>query len=162
LAVICAGLVLGSYGRSHGMSERTVEVVDHVWEFAGYLASSLLFLLLGAQIGGASLVNALPTIGWAVLGGLLGRALMSYLLLPLHGALARWRGPREPADELTAGPIPRTWRPLLWLSGLRGALSIALALSLAPTVAQRGLLALVVYGVVLVTLLGQGVAMRIL
>jgi CPA1 family monovalent cation:H+ antiporter len=58
-------------------------------------------------------------------------------------------------------PVPRVWRPLIVLSGLRGALSIALVLSL-PNFAQRGLLATIVYGVVLVTLLGQGLGLRVL
>ena len=58
--------------------------------------------------------------------------------------------------------LPRTWRPLLVLSGLRGALSIALVLGLPNTLAQRNFIEDIVYGVVLVTLLGQGLALRVL
>jgi NhaP-type Na+/H+ or K+/H+ antiporter len=48
------------------------------------------------------------------------------------------------------------------LSGLRGALSLALVLSLPEALAQRNLLTDIVYGVILVTLLGQGVTLRFL
>jgi NhaP-type Na+/H+ or K+/H+ antiporter len=87
---------------------------------------------------------------------------MIYLLLPLHDALGRWRETRAPHGRQLAAPVPPQWRPLLLLSGLRGALSIALALSLPLAAPQRNTLAIVVYAVVLVTLVGQGVAMRFL
>jgi CPA1 family monovalent cation:H+ antiporter len=58
--------------------------------------------------------------------------------------------------------LPRRWRPLLLLSGLRGALSLALVLSLPSIVPQAGLLTRIVYGVVLFTLLVQGIGLRLL
>lgn len=158
LAVIFAGFVMGNYGRRTAMSARTRAVTEDVWEVAGYLANSLLFLLLGVQIGAHGLLPALAGIGWAVLGVLAGRAAMIYLLLPLYnGATRRWPGRGRQARR----PIPRVWRPLLLFSGLRGALSLALVLSLPATLAARPLLESIVYGVVLVTLLGQGVGLRI-
>ena len=59
-------------------------------------------------------------------------------------------------------PLPSHWHPILLLSGLRGALSIALVLSLPNTLQERGLLENIVYGVVLVTLLGQGIGLHML
>ncbi|MFI5273534.1 MAG: cation:proton antiporter [Ktedonobacterales bacterium] len=165
LCVVAAGLTVGSYGRRTGMSEATRTVVDTVWEFTGYVANSLLFLLLGVQIGASSLAPALPVIAWAVVGVLAGRALMVYLLLPLHDTLVRWAGSRARLRHPQAYghlPVPAIWRPLILLSGLRGALSLALVLSLPATVPQRDLLARVVYGVVLFTLLAQGIALRAL
>jgi CPA1 family monovalent cation:H+ antiporter len=181
LAVVCAGLTLGSIGRRIGMSPRTQEAVDQFWEFVGYLANSLLFLLLGFRLGAAGLSQALTPIAWAVLGVVLGRALMIYLFLPLHDAVARWQahrgaagsgGPRargslsaplpNPVPNPLPEPVPRGWRPLLLLAGLRGALSIALALSLPALIPDAGPLQLIVYGVVLVTLVGQGTLMRLL
>jgi Na+:H+ antiporter len=161
LGVVGAGLVLGSYGRRTGMSERTREVVDDVWEFAGYLANSLLFLLLGVQIGGADLLRALGPILWAVLAVIGGRAVMVFLTFTLHDALVRWRGGRSGGGG-SQTPVPRQWRPLILLSGLRGALSLALVLSLPTEIPQLEQLRLVTYGVVLVTLVGQGLGMRFL
>jgi CPA1 family monovalent cation:H+ antiporter len=158
LAVIFAGFVMGNYGRRTAMSERTRAVTQDVWEVAGYLANSLLFLLLGEQIGAHGLWPALAGIAWAVLGVLLGRAAMIYLLLPLYDVLARrWPG----RGRWVRRPVPRAWRPLLLFSGLRGALSLALVLSLPATLPTRPLLESIVYGVVLVTLLGQGAGLRL-
>ncbi len=166
LAVVGAGLVLGSYGRRTGMSERTREVVDDVWEFTGYLANSLLFLLLGVQIGGADLLGALGPIIWAVFAVIVGRAAMIFLVFTFHDNLARWLARRRGTHwfGLRAGllPVPRQWRPLILLSGLRGALSLALVLSLPSQIPQVGQLRLITYGVVLVTLVGQGLGMRAL
>jgi CPA1 family monovalent cation:H+ antiporter len=65
----------------------------------------------------------------------------------------RWRGGLV--------EVPRLWRPLLLFSGLRGALSIALVLSLPAAFPLRARLETIVYGVVLVTLLGQGILLRL-
>lgn len=164
LAVVAAGLIMGSYGRRVGMSERTLETVDHVWEFTGYLANSLLFLLLGVSIGATSLVSALPVIGWAVLGVVVGRAFMIFVLLRLHDRYIRWLGHRQRTHPQTVGRLPifRVWRPLLLFAGLRGALSIALVLSLPESLPYQSILKPAVYGVVLVTLVGQGIGLHIL
>lgn len=166
LAVVGAGLVLGSYGRRTGMAERTRQAAHDVWEFVGYLANSLLFLLLGVQIGASNFLQALAGIGLTLTGVIIGRAVMIYTLLPLHDSLLRGINRAQVAASSSllsrSEPIPARWRPILLLSGLRGALSIALVLSLPATLAERGLLEAMVYGVVLVTLLGQGIGLRIL
>jgi CPA1 family monovalent cation:H+ antiporter len=166
LAVVSAGLVIGSYGRRAGLSERAVGAADDVWEFIGYIANSLIFLLLGVQIGESHLIRALPGIGWALVGVVFGRAAMIYIFLPLHDALARRLNSQhlsKPAHFFPHPiPLPRRWRPVILLSGLRGALSIALVLSLPTTLPQVDLLEGIVYGVVLITLLGQGIGLRAL
>lgn len=168
LAVVGAGLVMGSYGRRTGMSQHTREAADAVWEFIAYLANSFLFLLVGIEIGETKLINSFPSILWALGGVIVGRLLMIYVLIPLHDFVARRledRAHRKQASQPflpLPQPIPSFWRPLLVLSGLRGALSIALVLSLPTAFAQRNLLVDTVFGVVLVTLLGQGLGLRVL
>jgi len=102
---------------------------------------------------------------WAVIGLLVGRVLVVSLFVPLHNLVARWAPAGNWAWYRAAvgplRPVPLGWGPLLGLSGLRGALSVALALSLPSSLAERGLLQGIVYGVVLVTLLGQGIALRV-
>jgi CPA1 family monovalent cation:H+ antiporter len=164
LAVVAAGLTLGSYGRRVGMSESTQEVVDTVWEFIGYVANSLLFLLVGIEIGQTTLGGAIAAIIWSIVGVSLGRTLVIYTFLPLYGAWARFRGGRSAirphgVDTL---PIPTKWYPVILLSGLRGALSLALVLSLGSGVPYLQTLRIAVYSVVLLTLLGQGIGLRIL
>ena len=164
LAVVVAGLILGSFGRQRGMSERSRAVVDEVWEFIGYIANSLLFLLLGMQIGSSHIGPTLAPLLWAIAGVIFGRALMIFLLFTLHDAIARWyahyRRDKRKSLRSSLLPVPRSWRPIILLSGLRGALSLALVLSLPHDLPNIGLFEFVTYGVVLVTLVGQGIAMR--
>ncbi|HEX8994807.1 MAG TPA: sodium:proton antiporter [Ktedonobacterales bacterium] len=164
LAVVMAGLMLGSYGRQVGLSDVAREPVDNVWDFVAYIATSLLFLALGVQLGGSLTGRTLIPVLWATLGVLVGRAIIVYGALLPYNAFARWYGLRRRGAPARGRPtpVPASWRPLIVLSGLRGALSIALALSLPPALPNRGLLAGVVYGVVLITLLGQGIGMRAL
>jgi len=166
LAVAFAGVILGSYGRRVGMSQRTRDAAGVVWEVVGYVANSLLFLLLGLHVVAVQLLQAIPGIVWAVIGVLAGRLLLVYLLVPLFNIVARRAGPiaSQQHRRLTGPlrPLPMSWCPLLWLSGIRGALSVALVLSLPASFPDRGALQNIVYGVVLVTLLGQGLGLRLL
>ena len=166
LAVVVAGLMLGSYGRQRSMSERSRAVVDKVWEFIGYIANSLLFLLLGMQIGSAHIGPALVPLLWAIVGVIVGRAVMIFVLFTLHDLVARWyahyRRARGKSLRSSLTPVPHSWRPIVLLSGLRGALSLALVLSLPHALPNTGLFEYVTYGVVLVTLVGQGIAMRVI
>jgi CPA1 family monovalent cation:H+ antiporter len=165
LAVVGAALVMGSYGRKTAMSPRTIEAADDVWEFINYLANSLLFLLLGFELGLTNLVQSFPGIFFGLLGAIIGRVLMIYAFIPLQDVLARWWARRTPERRSRLPrprPVPSAWRPVMVLSGLRGALSLALVLGLPTELEQRNLLTDIVYGVILVTLLGQGLTLRVL
>ncbi len=165
LAVVGAGLVMGSYGRKNAMSPRTIEAADDVWEFINYLANSLLFILLGFELALSNLVQSFPGIFFGLLGVLIGRVLMIYVFIPLQDVLAHWWAQRtsvRPTRLPRPRPVPSAWRPVMVLSGLRGALSLALVLSLPEEIAQRNLLTDIVYGIILVTLLGQGLTLRVL
>ena len=161
LAVIGAGIVLRNVRRASGTATTTLDAIHDFWEILGYLANSLLFLLVGIQIGAGSFVQDLPGIVWAVMGVLVGRAVLIYGLLPLQNLLAL-RAAHRPHQAGHARPkhIPTRWQPILLFSGLRGALSLALVLSLPTTIPKSGVLAGIVYGVVLVTLLGQGIGLH--
>jgi NhaP-type Na+/H+ or K+/H+ antiporter len=76
--------------------------------------------------------------------------------------LAKRLDGKKVAAYIAPGPIPRRWRLLLLGAGLRGALSLALALALPLPTPNRDLLIIIVFGVVLVTLLGQGLGLRFL
>ncbi len=175
LAVVCAGLTLASVGRSIAFSEQTQAAVDMIWQFIGYVANSLLFLILGIQIGAAQFIAVLPAIIWVVIGVVLGRAVMLFVCIPIvnmavqhFGTASRQQSVAPRGNHLSLSSmfppprrsIPRIWRPILLLAGLRGALSLVLVLSLAPNFPARTLLTDIVYGVVLFTLVGQGVALR--
>jgi CPA1 family monovalent cation:H+ antiporter len=148
IATVVAGIVIGNYGRRAGMSARSRVAIDTVWGYVAFLFTAIVFLLVGLTVTVAGLAAAALTIAWGVVAVLVGRALVVYGLL---AGLARIR------SRFTAGlGLPLAWSHVLFWSGLRGAIAVALALSLPADVPDRELLQGTVFGIVLFTLLVQG------
>ncbi|MEJ7761760.1 MAG: sodium:proton antiporter [Thermomicrobiales bacterium] len=148
LACVAAGFVHGSYGRSIGMSANTRELLDDLWEFLGFVANALVFLLLGFSVHVNDLIDEAWPVTVAVIAVLLTRA----LLTSLTGYLTPYQ------DD----PV-RTWREaaLLTWGGLRGALTAALVLALPPDTPHRDVLVAMAFGVVLFTLVVQGLTLPV-
>jgi CPA1 family monovalent cation:H+ antiporter len=142
LAVVAAGLVNGNTG-PQGMSPTTRIVVLNFWEYVAFLANSAVFLLIGLDIELPALWADIRHILWAIVAVLVARAITIY-------GLSRFgRG------------VPRAWRHVLYWGGLRGAIALALALSLSPQFGDgRQTLIMMTFGVVLFTLLAQGLTMN--
>lgn len=141
LAVVAAGLVNGNVG-PRGMSPTTRIVVHNFWEYAAFLANSFVFLLIGLQIDLNILFVNWRAIAWGVAGVLISRAVVVYSL--------SWIGRN----------ITMKWRHVLFWGGLRGAISLALALSLPIELgAARTQIQSMVFGVVLFSLIIQGFSM---
>ena len=143
IAAAMAGITLGNHGRSLGLSNRTLEALDTVWEFLAFLLSALVFLLVGAAIPIGDLIGALAAIVVAVVAVQIGRAALVYGVVPGLGRLL---------GGALGSSIPRPWRHIVFWSGLRGAVSVALALALPTDFPQRELVQQIVFGVVLFTL----------
>jgi CPA1 family monovalent cation:H+ antiporter len=142
LAVVAAGLINGNIGPK-GMSPTTKIVVYNFWENAGFLANSFIFLLIGLQIHLPVLFQNWYSIAWAILGILAARAISIYGLAWFE------RG------------LPLKGRHVLFWSGLRGAISLALALSLPELLPENSSqLQSMAFGVVLFTLIIQGFSMK--
>jgi CPA1 family monovalent cation:H+ antiporter len=134
-----------------GLSLRSVHALGATWEFLGFVANSLIFLLIGIELDPLALLRQWQVIVLAFLASLLGRAVAVYFLLPwLRGRFA----------------VPRRYRPVLLWGGLRGAVSLALVLSLPFTLPdgrpfpERRLLQVMAFGVVGLSLVLQGLTMR--
>jgi CPA1 family monovalent cation:H+ antiporter len=147
LACVAAGLIHGSYGRRIGMSETTRRLLDDLWEFFGFVTNALVFLLVGFTANLASLAAQ----AWPAMVAI-AAVLLARILLFGTGLLWRERYLATSAAE----------RILLVWSGLRGALTITLALALPPEMPQRTLLVTMSFGVVLFTLLAQGLTLPFL
>jgi CPA1 family monovalent cation:H+ antiporter len=140
LAVAAAGIINGNAGPS-GMSATTRLVIFNFWEYAAFIANSFIFLLIGLTFDLDVMVANWQAIIWAILAALAAR------LVSIYG-FSFWG--RE---------IPRKWKHVLFWGGLRGAITLALALSLpetGPLAPVRGTLQAMAFGVVLFTLLAQG------
>jgi CPA1 family monovalent cation:H+ antiporter len=141
LAMVVAGLFVGNEGRALAMSEMTRERLDSFWELVDDFLNAVLFVLIGVEV---VLLDFLPA---ALLAGL--------VMVPVV-LIARWLSVGIPVTLLR--PIqqfsPHAVKVLTW-AGLRGGISVALALSM-PTSTHRGLLITVTYVVVCFSILGQG------
>ncbi|MEJ7862088.1 MAG: Na+/H+ antiporter [Pyrinomonadaceae bacterium] len=148
LAVVAAGILTGNIGLK-GMSPTTRIVLFNFWEFLAFVANSLVFLLIGLEVNLPEIGAHLLPISIALAAVLLSRALVVYGLT----ALTNWR---------TANKVSLGFRHVMFWGGLRGAISLALALSLPVALAEREQLRVMTFGVVLFTLLAQGTTMQFL
>lgn len=141
IAIVVAGLLIGNHGRSFAMSEDTRQNLDTFWELADEVLNAVLFLLIGLEV--MVLNYSWLNLAAALLGILivLSARLVS-VSIPIH-LLKRSRS-----------FSPHVAKILTW-GGLRGGISIALALSL-PVGIERDVLLAITYGVVVFSILVQG------
>ena len=149
IGVVTCGLILGNFGSRIGMNPRTRVIVTEFWEFLAFFVNSIVFLLIGDQIRFASLAENLDSIAVTIAAVIVTRAIAIYSL----GTLSNW---------LVKSEINWREQTVLWWGGLRGSVSIALALSLPMALKGREEIIATVFGVVLFTLLVQGLTTKAL
>jgi monovalent cation:H+ antiporter, CPA1 family len=138
VAVVVAGLIYGTYGRRIGLSAESKHLLEEFWDYTGFLANAVLFVLIGIDIHLSALRGQIGWIAVAVVAVLASRALMVY--------------------TLTAVTHRCTWAygHVLFWGGLRGGVALAIALSLPAAVPGVSLIQALTFGVVLFTILIQG------
>ncbi len=146
IAVVAAGITLGNVGTRIGMSPRTRIALWSFWEYFSFVVNSLLFLLIGLQVHvGVLLQTWRPTL-LAVGTVILGRVLCVYGLVPISNRFGF--------------KIPMRWQHILVAGGIRGALALALALSLGINFPYRQQILAMTFGVVAVTIIVQGLSIK--
>jgi len=142
MAVLCAGLLLGSHVQRHqGVSKDRHDPVV-LWETLGHFGNALIFLLSGMVITLNMFSERWRAILIALLVVFVARAISTTSSL----AIARSMG---------AAPFPPGYRPLMVWGGLRGAVTLALALSLPVELSYWWTIQAIAFGVVLFTLFVQ-------
>jgi CPA1 family monovalent cation:H+ antiporter len=147
LATVVAGMMCGRQGRDLGMSPRSRAAVQTFWEYVAFALNSIVFLLIGFEFDSVRLQSVWPELIVAFLAMLVARAFIVFGMLAL---------------QRRADRMPRRWGSILVLGGLRGALSMVLALSLPADLPQRDLVVSLTVGVVLLSIIIQGVTMPLL
>jgi monovalent cation:H+ antiporter, CPA1 family len=146
IATAFAGIVLGNFGAKRGMSDRTRVAMQSFWEYVSFVMNSLVFLLIGLEINVHELLQNWTAVVLALSAVLVGRVLSVYLLIPLSNRFVE--------------KIPIRWQHVAVWSGLRGALALALALSLSPAFPYREQILNLTFGVVLFSILVQGFTIK--
>lgn len=141
MAVVAAGLVIGNVGMLRAMTPGTRLAVTAFWEYAGFVVNSIVFLLIGIEVVYIDWRHRIGLALGAALVVLLGRA----AIYPISFVVNRLKG-----------AVPLAWQHVLFWGGLRGALSMALILGLDRNFPQRETLVVATFGVVLFSLLIQG------
>ncbi|MGH9502675.1 MAG: Na+/H+ antiporter [Terriglobales bacterium] len=146
IATVAAGLMLGNVGIRTGMSSRTRVALWSFWEYAAFLINSILFLLIGLQVHISDLLGSWRATLLTIAAVLVARLVVVYGLVPV--------------SNLFAPRIPLRWQHVLVWGGMRGALSLALGLSLTSNFPYRSQLLSMTFGVVAFTIVVQGITMK--
>ena len=151
IAVVLAGLILNYRCKNYGgIGEEVEEVLEIMWEFVGFIASSFAFIFIGVSLE----LNLLFSYALQILAISVVNILFRYGIIDIIAwYLERYRDKR----------IPRNWRIGMTWSGLRGAVSVVLVLGITGVdLPNEELLLALTYGIVLVTNVVQGLSMPIL
>ena len=145
LAALTAGLMIGNLGWMGSISDSGRTAVLGFWEFAAFLANSILFILIGGREAAVPLQQLLETSAVAIGLALAGRAAAVYPVVVFF--------------RRTALAVPGMYQHVLWWGGLRGALALALALALPASVAERDAIVAACFVVVAFSVFVQGLTM---
>jgi len=146
IATAIAGLTVGNVGAKRGMSDHTRAALVSFWEYFAFVMNSLIFLLIGLEVRINALARSWKPLLLAVGAVLAGRAVSIYLLVP--------------AGNLLSEKIPLRWQHVMVWGGLRGGLALALALSLDSSFPNRSQVLTLTFGVVVFSILVQGLTMK--
>jgi Na+:H+ antiporter len=142
-AVAVAGLYFGNVTikKEATMSKSVRTFAFNFWEMIAFLASSVAFLYLGISMNVLDILNHFPIIALSLIAVLGARAATIYPILAATTKFAREN-------------IPNTWKNVILVGGMRGAISVALVASIPPS-DFKSLLQTITFGVVLLSLIIQ-------
>ena len=141
MATVAAGLTFSGWGWTK-VSPEVRQYLEYFWRYVSFVATALIFILVGMSVDVVSLWQARGILLWVILGMILSRAVVAYGVVPLASLAGR------------EGRLEHGYKSVLFWGGLRGAVALAVVLSL-PDFAEKELLVNLVIGAVLFTLVIQ-------
>ncbi|ANG62894.1 hypothetical protein A8C75_10625 [Marinobacterium aestuarii] len=146
MATVAAALSFSGWGWIK-VSPEVRAYLEHFWEYMAFIATALIFLMVGMQAEVSALLEAMPLLVWVILGMLLSRFVVIFGLIPL---MERLPG---------AQPVGLGYKAVMYWGGLRGAIALAIVLSL-PEFEHSATFTTLVMGAVLFTLVVQGLSIN--
>ena len=146
MATVAAGVTMGNWGRTK-ISPSVAGYMENFWEYMAHLANALIFLLVGLRVEIQALASSLDLLFWVIIAMLISRAIVIYTLVPISVFFRN------------VDPVNRKYQTVMWWGGLRGAIALAIVLSLENFHYADVFVALVM-GAVLFTLLFQGLTIE--
>ncbi|GAB6043375.1 cation:proton antiporter [Endothiovibrio diazotrophicus] len=143
MSTVAAAITMGGWGRTK-ISPSVADYLEHFWEYMAFVANALIFLLVGLRVDLGALAGSLDLLPWVILAMLVSRAVVVYGLVPLVGYFS--------------APIHRAYQTVMFWGGLRGAIALAIVLSLEFEFADT--FVALAMGSVLFTLVVQGLTIE--
>jgi CPA1 family monovalent cation:H+ antiporter len=140
--VVVAGMLVGATRR---VKPRPREVIHRTWDYLAFAASTVIFLLVGLEFRLGALPSEAVGVALVVVAALAARTVAVLLTCTPLGQRSRVR---------------RNWQPVLIWGGVRGALTLALVLSLPAGFPERARILTLTVGFVLVSMIVQGLTLR--
>lgn len=145
IATVTAGMICGNYAVKSGMSPSTKMAVETFWEYLAFALNSIVFLLIGFEVDLSVMISAWKPIVAGFVALTIARAVV---IATVSVIMAR-----------TRERVPWRWAAVLTWGGLRGGLSMVLALSLPHGFPHREVLIGMTFGVVIISIVVQGFTM---
>ena len=141
IAAVTAGLLSGTKATQRAIPNESRAVLRAFWDYVAFALNSIVFLLIGFQAGVGKLLTE-----WRLI-------VAAFLIVTLTRLVVTYAVVRTVSNPRT---FPPRWTPVLAWSGLRGSLAMVLALSLPPETVHRDEIVTMTIGVVVLSILIQG------
>lgn len=146
MATLTAGIIM-SHWRFTKISPSVVHYLDSFWEYLAYVSNAFIFLVIGLSIFWQGIANAFLPLCAVIVAMLISRAFVIFLIIPILGKLPKIQ------------PIDLPFQSIMYWGGMRGAIALAVILSLGKF-ENSELLTILVTGAVLFTLLAKGLTIN--
>jgi CPA1 family monovalent cation:H+ antiporter len=147
MGVVVAGMFMGNRGTKFAMSPTTRISILTSWEIAAFIVNSVIFILVGIAIPLGNLYDNIPLVFSAIFAVILARTLTVYPLTYVFNLRSKTK-------------VPMSWQHVINWGGLHGSIPIALFLGLSTETPYRNEISVMVFGVVLFSLIAQGLTVE--